>query len=116
MVLEVSICMSISGTRDITICIVFQININSMFCSHKKMRFGSQIGTGATHQAGNDVESMEVHRVSFILQVRVHIGVKVVGIYRSVDQTDFRSAKIGIYNDKCYYDRVIEAYLLYKNG
>lgn len=77
---------------------------------------GPQIGTGATHQAGTDVESMEVRRESLILQVKVRITVKVVVIYSSADQTDFRSAEIGIYNYKCYYYRVIVAYLLIKNG
>lgn len=47
--------MNISGTIDISICIVFQININSMFHSQKKKKkwFGSQTGTRATNPADN---------------------------------------------------------------
>lgn len=53
---------------------------------------------------------------SFILQVKVRITLKVVVIYSSAGQSDFRSVEIGIYNYKCYYYRVIVANLLIKNG
>lgn len=47
--------MNISGTIEISICIVFQININSMFYNQKK----SQTGTRATNPADNGASKGE---------------------------------------------------------